>query len=74
MASIAILNFKKLLPFLYYSSNRHQFGQVCGESDIKCDFHVKIVNLLKFKMVAAAILSFEKLLPFLSYLTNPFQH
>ena len=69
MAAAAILNFEKLLPFLYYWTNAHQIWWECCESDMERTVLSRNANLPKVKMAAAAILNCEKLLQFLYYLT-----
>ena len=63
MAAAAILEFKKLLPFIYYWTELHQIWWKCFESDMERNCFVKNAYLPKVKMVTAAILNFEKQLP-----------
>ena len=67
MAAIAILNFEKLLPFLYYWINPHQIWWECCDSDMECNCYVKNAYLPTVKMAAAAILNSKEKLPFLYY-------
>ena len=73
MAVAAIVNFEKLLPFLYYWTDPHQIWWECCKFEIERTVSSRNAQLPKFKMAAAAILDFEKLLPFLYYWTNHHQ-
>ena len=56
MAAATILDFEKLLPFLYYSTNPHQIWCECCESNMEYNCDVKSAYLQQLKMAAAAIL------------------
>jgi len=70
MAAAAILDFEKLLPFLYYLTDRHQNQWKHWDFDLEHIDDVGNVYVEKFKMAVAAILHFEKRLQFFYYLTN----
>ena len=55
----AILDFDKLLPFVYYWTNPHQVWWECCESDIERNCRVNNAHLPKLKISAAAILILE---------------
>ena len=61
MASVTILNFEKMWPFLYFATNLHQVWSECCKS-----YKRGVEKALSTKFAAAAILRFEKLLPFVN--------
>jgi len=59
MAADAILDFKKLLPFLYYLTDRHQNVWKHWDFDVEHTADIRTAKFRKFNMAIPAILDFE---------------
>jgi len=70
MAAAAILDYEKLLPFLYYLTDRHKNLWKQRDLDLEHIDDVRNAKFGKFKMAIAANLDFKKLLPFHYSLTD----